>query len=58
MTALLGNISDEIREADISDPPCTLRIIDRFTINAAGEIVEQENYFDPRDLTHPGWRTT
>jgi len=43
---------------DISNPPCTLRIVDRFTINAAGEIVEQENYFDPRDLTHPGWRTT
>ena len=40
---------------DIINPRCTLRILDRFTIDAAGEIVDQENYFDPRDLTHPGW---
>jgi hypothetical protein len=35
----------------ISTPACTLRVIDRFTIDAAGEIVAQENYFDPRPLT-------
>lgn len=39
---------------DISEPACTLRILDRFTINSDGEIAAQENYFDPRDLTHPG----
>jgi hypothetical protein len=37
----------------IADPPCELRIVDRFTVNADGEIVSQENYFDPRDLTDP-----
>jgi hypothetical protein len=40
----------------IRQPSCTLRVIDRFTINAAGRIVEQENFFDPRDVTNPGWR--
>jgi hypothetical protein len=37
------------------DPPVTLRIIDRFTINADGNITDQENFFDPRDVTNPGW---
>jgi hypothetical protein len=41
---------------DILNPSCTLRIIDRFTINEEGKITEQENFFDPRDLTNPGWR--
>ena len=40
----------------IIQPACTLRIIDRFTINEDGEITEQENFFDPRDITNPGWR--
>ena len=36
---------------------CTLRVIDQFTVNAAGEITSQENFFDPRDVTNPGWRS-
>jgi hypothetical protein len=40
----------------IADPLCELRIVDRFTVNAEGEIVTQENYFDSRDLTNPSWR--
>lgn len=40
----------------ITEPACTLRILDRFTINEDGEIVAQENFFDPRDLTNSGWR--
>lgn len=39
---------------EILNPPCTLRVIDRFVINEEGKIMEQENFFDPRDLTHPG----
>ncbi len=42
---------------DIASPRCTLRICDRFTVNSAGHITEQENFFDPRDVTNPGWRT-
>jgi hypothetical protein len=42
----------------IVDPPCVLRILDRFRVNAGGEIVEQENFFDPRDVTNPGWRSS
>jgi hypothetical protein len=40
----------------IRAPACTLRIIDRFKVDAMGLIVEQENFFDPRDVTHPGWQ--
>lgn len=41
---------------NILNPSCTLRIIDRFIINEEGKIIEQENFFDPRDITNPGWR--
>jgi len=41
---------------DIIQPACTLRVIDRFKINEEGKITEQENFFDPRDVTHPGWK--
>jgi hypothetical protein len=37
-------------------PPVTLRVADRFTVNAEGKITEQENHFDPRDVTNPGWQ--
>ena len=40
----------------IREPSCTLRIIDRFKVDQSGLIVEQENFFDPRDVTNPGWR--
>lgn len=43
-------------EINIANPPTTLRVADRFTVNAEGLIVEQENHFDPRDVTNPGWR--
>jgi len=44
-------------EADIHtrNPRATLRVADRFMINDAGRIIDQENHFDPRDLTDPGW---
>jgi len=35
-------------DVGIIDPPVTLRVVDRFTINAEGEITAQENHFDPR----------
>ncbi|WP_153797721.1 hypothetical protein [Foetidibacter luteolus] len=38
---------------EILNPCCTLRIIDRFKINEAGLITEQENFFDPRAVTNP-----
>ena len=40
----------------IISPPCTLRVIDRLTVNDEGKIVDQENFFDPRDVTNPGWQ--
>ena len=41
---------------DIVNPPCTLRILDRFTVNTEGKIIEQANHFDPRNVTNPGWQ--
>lgn len=41
---------------ELANPPVTLRVADRFTVNAAGRIIEQENHFDPRDVTNPGWQ--
>ncbi len=38
---------------EILQPSCKLRIIDRFKINEAGNIIEQENFFDPRAVTNP-----
>jgi hypothetical protein len=26
-------------------------------VNDVGQITEQENHFDPRDVTHPGWQS-
>jgi hypothetical protein len=43
-------------EIDTVNPRATLRVADRFTVNAAGKIIEQENHFDPRDVTNPGWQ--
>jgi hypothetical protein len=47
-----------ITEAEIHtvNPAAVLRVADRFTVNSAGEIIEQENHFDPRDVTSPGWQ--
>ena len=39
----------------IVHPSCTLRIVDKFVVNDEGLIIMQENFFDPRDITHPGW---
>jgi ketosteroid isomerase-like protein len=41
----------------IKEPACTLRIVDCFTIDDDGKITKQENFFDPRDITNPGWRS-
>jgi len=37
----------------ITQPACTLRIIDRFRIDKDGCIIAQENFFDPGALTNP-----
>ena len=38
---------------ELIEPACTLRIIDRFKVNERGQITEQENFFDPREVTNP-----
>jgi hypothetical protein len=40
-------------EVEVTNPKARLRVADRFTVNAAGKIVEQVNHFDPRDVTSP-----
>ncbi|MBL8172386.1 MAG: nuclear transport factor 2 family protein [Acidobacteria bacterium] len=41
---------------NVMSPPVTLRVADRFTVTVEGKIIEQENHFDPRDVTNPGWQ--
>ena len=38
---------------EILNPSCTLRVIDRFYINEAGLITDQEVFYDPRAVTNP-----
>lgn len=52
LSAVVGEAEVEIK----IDPPALLRVADRFNVNAQGEITEQVNHFDPRDVTHPGWQ--
>jgi hypothetical protein len=35
-------------DGGITNPPCTLRVVDRFTVNAEGKMTQQENHYDPR----------
>lgn len=35
-------------DVDVRQPRCTLRVIDRFVVNGAGRISDQENHYDPR----------
>jgi hypothetical protein len=41
----------------IRQPAGTLRVVDRFKVSEAGRITEQENFFDPRDVTNPEWQS-
>jgi hypothetical protein len=41
---------------EITNPSTTLHILDRFIVTADGKILEQSNYFDPRNVTNPGWQ--
>lgn len=53
MTAICTEATIKINAVS---PPVTLRVADRFTVSAEGKIIEQENHFDPRDVTNPGWQ--
>jgi hypothetical protein len=54
--SLTGIVTEAAITITMADPPATLCVADRFTVNGAGRIVEQENHFDPRDVTNPGWQ--
>ena len=41
----------------VAEPPCTLRITTRFKIDAGGEIIDQEDFFDPQVAINLGWTT-
>ncbi|HEU4748841.1 MAG TPA: VOC family protein [Gemmatimonadaceae bacterium] len=36
----------------IKSPATTLRVVDRFTVDGNGKIIEQENHYDPRGVTN------
>jgi hypothetical protein len=52
----LSGVCVEFHCQILLNPPVTLRLVDRFKVNADGQITAQENFFDPRDVTNPGWR--
>lgn len=54
--SLTGIVAEAELTITALTPPVTLRVADRFTVNEAGRIVDQENHFDPRDVTNPGWQ--
>lgn len=54
--AMTGIVTEAEIKINVVDPPATLRVADRFTVNEQGKIIEQENHFDPRDVTNPGWQ--
>lgn len=54
--AMTGIVAEAEIKINVVDPPATLRVADRFTVNEQGKIIEQENHFDPRDVTNPGWQ--
>ena len=41
---------------DIINPINTLRVVDRITVIELEQIIAQENFLDPRDITNPGCR--
>jgi hypothetical protein len=54
------DLTGAMAEAEIEvrlDPPVVLRVADRIDVDGSGRITRQENHFDPRDVTDPGWRT-
>jgi hypothetical protein len=53
---LTGVMAEAELTITVLTPPVTLRVADRFTVNEAGRIIDQENHFDPRDVTNPGWQ--
>jgi hypothetical protein len=54
--SLTGIITEAEVTIRATNPPATLRVADRFNVNEQGKITEQENHFDPRDVTNPGWQ--
>ena len=54
--SLTGIITEAEVTIRATNPPATLRVADRFNVNEQGKITEQENHFDPREVTNPGWQ--
>ena len=38
-----------------AEPPAVVYVAERFTLNEAGEIIDQINHIDVRDVLTPGW---
>ena len=39
-----------------AEPPATVYVAERFTVNEEGKITDQTNYIDVRDVLTPGWQ--
>lgn len=56
--SLTAICTEAVITLNVVSPPAILRVADRFTINTEGKIIEQENHFDPRDVTNSGWQNS
>lgn len=55
-SALTSIIAEMVVTDHNFDPPVTLWVADRFTLNEKGELIDQINHFDVRDALTPGWQ--
>ena len=54
--ALTSVMAEVVITDHLLDPPVVLWAAERFTLNEAGEVVDQINHFDVRDAVMPGWQ--
>jgi hypothetical protein len=54
--SLTSVVAEMVITDHLFDPPVTLWAAERFTLNDAGEVIDQINHFDVRDAVMPGWQ--
>ena len=54
--SLTSIIAESIVTDYNAEPPATVYVAERFTLNEDGKIIDQSNYIDVRDVLTPGWQ--
>jgi hypothetical protein len=53
--SLTGIVAESVVTDYNAEPVATVYVAERFTVNEAGEITNQINHIDVRDVLTPGW---